>query len=233
MAKINVPSISVNKLGEYIVSKGNRQREILKDRKYPATENFKGMYHKEASDAVAQCLASGLEDLSSLARTRRVLEQKTPEKIGTQRRINSNIDALEAFDALLDTIDFFGGTPEHGAHNPPKLVRHGVHISVRPEIILRGTGKSGKKLLGAVKVHFSKTRPLNEESAGYVSAVVQEFCRDFMIDDEDVYAPYCFVIDLGSMSVYPGVKSTVQRLKDIDAECRNIPAIWNDIKPDE
>jgi hypothetical protein len=232
MAKNNPPSISVNKLGEYVVSRGSRQREILKDRKFP--QDYKGMYHKEAAEAVALCLASNLEDLSPLTRTRRALEQRTSEKVGTQRRINSNIDAIEAFDSLLDSIDFFGGAPELGPHSSPKMVRHGVQISVRPEIILRGRGgKTKKELIGAIKVHFSRTRPLNEESAGYVSAIVQEYCREQLATREEVYAPYCFVIDLGSMQVYPGVRSIVQRMKDVEAECRNIPALWASITEDE
>ena len=232
MAKNNPPSISVNKLGEYVVSRGNRQREILKDRKYP--QDYKGMYHKEAAEAVTQCLASNLEDLSPLARVRRFLEQRTSDKVGTQRRINSNIDAIEGFDSLLDSIDFFGGVPVLGPHSAPKMVRHGVQISVRPEIILRGVAPKGKKpAIGAVKIHFSRTRPLNKESAGYVSTVVQEYCREHLAKTENVYAPYCFVIDLGSLQIYPGVKSTIQRMKDVEAECRNIPALWDSITEDE
>lgn len=231
MARNNAPSISVNKLAEYIVSRGNRQREILRDRKFPT--DFKGMYYRESSDAIALCLASNLEDLSSLTRARRTLEQKTPEKVGTQRRLNSNIDAIEAFDSLLDSINFHDGVPELAPHQANKIVRHGVEISVRPEIILRGAGKSGNQLIGAIKIHFSKTRPLDIESAGYVSAVVQEYCRNHLAQDEEVYAPYCSVIDIGSLSVYPGVKSTVKRMKDVEAECRNIAALWVSILSNE
>lgn len=191
------------------------------------------MYYKEASEAIAGALASNLEDLSALTRARRILEQRTPERVGTQRRLNANIDALESFDLLLDSIDFCGGAPELGPHRPPKISRLGVEISVRPEIVLGGTGKGGKRLVGAVKVHYSKTRPLNEESAGYVSAIVQQYCMETMPDDGDAYAPYCFVIDLGSMRVYPGMKSTVQRMKDVEAECRNIAGLWPTIKADE
>jgi hypothetical protein len=231
VAKNTEPNISVNKLGEYIVSRGNRQREILKDRKFP--QDYKGMYYKEASEAIASCLATGLQDTSSLARATRILEQKTPEKVGTQRRINANIDAIEAFDELLDQIDFFGGTPELGPHSAPRMVRHSVEISVRPEIILRGKGKGDQPLFGAVKIHFSRTRPLTEESAGFVSAVVQEFCRERMATNEQVFAPYCFVIDVGSRSIYKGAKSTIQRLKDVEAECRNIAGLWPTITADE
>jgi len=63
--------------------------------------------------------------------------------------------------------------------------------------------------------------------------VVQEYCNTYLIKDEDVAGPYCSVIDIGSQTVYPGVKSITARLKDIEAECRNIAALWPTITPDE
>jgi hypothetical protein len=148
--------------------------------------------------------------------------------------LNANIDALETFESMLGLIDFSGGAPAPGAHAPERLKIQNVEISVRPNIILRGSGKSRKKLLGAIKVHFPRTFPLNEDSAGYVSAIVQEYCRTCLIgDDEEIYAPYCLVIDMGSKAVYPGAKSTVARLRDVAAECRNIAALWGSITSDE
>lgn len=142
MAKDNTPRISVNKLAEYVVSKGGRQRQILRDQKFP--QDFKGMYYKEASEAIAACLVSSLEDMSALERAQSVLEQTTSEKIGTQRRINSNIDALETFESMLGMIDLGTATPEMGEHAPEKLKIHNVEISVRPDIILRGKGNQAK-----------------------------------------------------------------------------------------
>ncbi len=128
---------------------------------------------------------------------------------------------------MLDDVDLMGATPTFGEHSPSKLVYHGVAISVRPQIILRGQGPKGKKYVGAIKFHFSTTRPHTEDAAGYVSAATQEFCRQFLVaDDEVVNAAYCQVIDVASGLVYPGVKATTQRLKDIEAECHNISGLW-------
>ncbi len=88
------PTLSVNKLAEYIVSKGARQRKILADRKYPDPDFNIGMYHREADQAVAQYVADGADDPTTIKKQIAVLEQLTPEKVGTARRINSNIDAL-------------------------------------------------------------------------------------------------------------------------------------------
>jgi hypothetical protein len=231
MAKDNGPRISVNKLAEYISSKGRRQREILRDQKFP---DFKGMYYREAEEAVSRCLASNLEDTAIISRTIRLLNQTPAEKAGTIRRINSNIDALESFEAMLDAIDLKGGTPELGEHRPEKLKIHGVDVSVRPEIVLRGKGKSGASLVGALKVHFSKTYPLDADGAGYVSAILQRYSEQYLAGDDDMPgASYCFVIDVGSRAVHASVKSIAARLKDIEGECRNIAALWPGITPDD
>lgn len=224
---IKKPSISVNKMAEYIVSRAARQRQILRTRKYPDPEFTIGMYHKEASEAVALYIANGALDAAPLDKALKSLQQQAPKKIGTARRIVSNIDTLERFLGMLDDIDLKGGEPSLGSTRAPNLVYHNVAISVRPEIILRGTGPKGQACVGALKFHFSKTRPFDDEAAGYVSAMLQEHCRAHLATDgEFVHPGYCQVIDVASEKVYPGVKATTKRLKDIAAECQNIAGLW-------
>lgn len=221
------PELSVNKLAEYVCARARRQRNLLHERKYPDPDFSPGMFHREATEAVSKYLADGCVDPSPITNKLASLGQMQPEKIGTARRINANIDALERFSDMLDDIDLQGGDASLGAHNPEKLTYHGVKISVRPEIILRADGPKGKKLVGAVKLHFTKSHCHDGESAGYVSAMVQEFLtRHVAQGDEIVSANLCPVIDVGSGQVFPGVKSITKRLKDIEAECQNIAALW-------
>lgn len=224
------PSISVNKLAEYIVSRGARQRKILSDRKYPDPDFKAGIYHREAAEAVAQYLSAGAIDPSPLNRQLRLLEQMPSDKVGTARRISANIDAIERFSEMLDEIDLDKTAPSLGSNQAEKLRFHNVEISVRPEVILRGDGPKGKKLVGGIKLHFSKTRPHTEESAGYVSAIVQEFCRLHVAADDEIVNPkFCFVVDVASGTVFPGVKSSAARMRDVAAECQNIAALWPSI----
>jgi len=223
---VNQPELSVNKLAEYIISKGARQRKLLRDRKYPDPDFQMGMYHREASEAVRKYIADGCIDAVPVENSIAVLKQQTPEKLGTIRRLSANVDAMERFLDMLDDISITG-TPELGAHTAEKITIHGVKISVRPEIVVRGVGPKGRKLVGAIKLHFTKSFPMTDESAGYVSAMVQEFCRVHLLGpDETLYSEYCQVIDIGCGKVFPGVKSTTARMKDVAAECQNIAALW-------
>jgi hypothetical protein len=223
---INDPRISVNKLAEYMVSKAARQRKLLRDRKYPDPDFQMGMYHKEASEAVAAYLVGDQLNTQNIDTQIQIIKQQNPGKIGTQRRLNSNIEAMERFLDMLDDFDFGDHVPSLGAHAPQKLTFHNVAVSVRPEIILRGN-KKGKKIIGAVKLHFAKAFEMDEEAAGYVSAAVNEFCvRHVADDDETVSSELCQVFDIGSGTIFPGVKSTKRRLQDIEDTCQNIAAIW-------
>jgi hypothetical protein len=224
------PQISANELAKFIDAKSARQRQILRNAKFPG--EFMGMYYREASHAIAQCIASNLENVGVLETAVSVLEQQTPEKIGTQRRVDSNIDAIETFAAMLDDIDLKESAPSLGANTAPHLTINGVHISVRPEIILRGIGKSKAKLIGGCKFHFSRTNGLLGGGAAYVSTLLQEFARVHLGDEGDPYGPFCCVFDIGRKQMCPGVKSTINRMKDVEAACKNITALWPSITKD-
>jgi hypothetical protein len=188
------------------------------------------MFHREAAEAVTKYLADGCVDATPINVRLAALGQLKPDKIGTARRINANIDALERFADMLDDIDLQGADAALGAHNPPKLTFHGVKVSVRPEIILRATGPKGQAMVGAVKLHFTKTHCHDGESAGYVSAAVQEYLKAHVVDGKEIVASHlCPVIDIGSGTVFPGVKAITNRLKDIEAACQNIQALWPSI----
>jgi hypothetical protein len=73
------PRISLNKLAEYTRVRANRQRQILRDQKYPT--EFKGPYYREAAEAIAKCIVSGLEDIAVVEKAIKLLEQQRPDKM--------------------------------------------------------------------------------------------------------------------------------------------------------
>jgi hypothetical protein len=224
------PKYLFKPLALYINSKSARQREILRQRKYPEEEFSLSTYHIELREVISQYLSHGADNTLIIHKRIQSLTQLAPSKIGTQRRTNANIDVLEWFLEMLDQIDFKGGAPLFGKHNPPKLTIHNLPVNVHPDIVLRGDGPKGKKYIGALKLQLSKANAFDSDMAGYVSTILQEYCKIHLAsDDEIIHAPYYRVIDVGSMKVFDGVKSVAQRLKDVDAACHNIVALWPSI----
>lgn len=166
-----------------------------------------------------------MADVAGIERQIAILNQQAPETVGTQRRIASNVDALEAFLEVLDEINLQGATPNLGANTAPKARIRNVDISVRPEIILKSENRNGP-IPGALKIHFPKTNPLNIQSAGYVSAVLQEWLRAHMADEGEGFGSLCAVVDVGSQSFYEEVRSTRRRFHDIEDTCETIAVLW-------
>jgi hypothetical protein len=218
----------VNKLGEYITSRAARQRSILYGQKFPA--DYVTPFYDDATEAIAQFISGGMVKPAILENRINNLGQVPVNTVWQQRRTLGNIEAIETFMGIMDALDLAGITCRLGSHSPPRMPIRNVDVSVRPEVILSRSAAKGSRRVGALKLHFPKTNPLSEESAGYVSAVAARFC-DIHLSDEGTADPsLCFVLDLASARIYPGVKSTVQRLKDVDAACDQIFNLWDTIK---
>lgn len=217
------PRISLNKLSEFMTASIPRQRRIVRDQRFPP--EFQRVYYREAQEAVALCVASDLDDIAAVERQIEILNQQAPETVGTQRRIASNVDALETFLDMLDNINLYGAVPSLGANDAPKLMVRNVAISVRPEIILRSENRNGP-IVGAMKIHFPKTNSLNEQAAGYVSAVLQEWAQVNLIDDGEISGPMCSILDVGSQTYFDGVRATRKRMRDLEEACETIAALW-------
>lgn len=114
MPKVNAtPRISVNKLGEYLVSKAGRQQRILYDAKFPS--DLITPYYRDAEEAISQFITSGLQDIGILERKMATLDQSKAETVYQTRRVAGNIEAMEQFTTLLDDMNLFGAVPQLGA----------------------------------------------------------------------------------------------------------------------
>ena len=218
----------MNKLGEYIISKAARQKAILYNQKYPS--DYMTPFYDDATEAISLFIAGEMENPAILENRIKALGQTPINTTWQQRRTLGNIEAIETFMGMIDDLDLSGLTCRLGSQNPPKMPIRNVDVSVRPEVILSRPAKGRGQLIGALKLHFPKTNPLTEESAGYVSAVAARFCDTYYMDEGQADSRLCCVLDLASAEFYSGVKSTKARLKDVDAACEQIFNLWDTIK---
>jgi hypothetical protein len=216
--------LSVNKLGEYMTARAGRQNKILYDAKHP--QDYITPFYRDASEAIAKAIADGLEDISSLERAIRILDDKNPTTVSEVRRCAGNIDAIETFIDIMGDVNLKGVEPRLGSHQASHLVIHGVEISVRPEVTLHLKKRNGAALVGGIKLHFPKTFPLNGDAADYISACVQLFARDHLAQHGVPSPAHCYVIDMASATVFPGAKAIKSRIRDVEETCKQIASIW-------
>jgi hypothetical protein len=220
------PRISVNKLGEYLTASPRRRRSIIADQKRPKT--FQTARYTEAQDAIAEFLQAGASDYTGLQKALELLRNKTPVSDWDSDRIDLCVEAIERL-MDFDSFDFLEGLcASLGSVNAPKLVVSGVSISVRPEVILRGTDKKGRSIIGAVKLYIGKSIPLKDDSAAYVATTLHQYVERFLENQGTVAYKNCHVLDVFAGTAFHAPKAYQARRGDINAACEEIARSWAD-----
>lgn len=215
------PRISVAKLGEYMGAPPRRRRSIVVDQKRP--KDYIVIWYKEARQAVVDCLlADG--DLDRLRQAQILLEDElalVPKDSHAARRIRVSLDAIDAFSGSMVEHALTSLDVEPPPRVDQKMLLGGVHISVRPDLLVR-TDKG----VGAVFLYFNKTHRLGEEVGVSVAALIYKFVCDHLSDAGTADRAACQVIDVMHGEIYVAPKSFKKRLMDIEAACLEIAAVW-------
>lgn len=212
------PRISVNKLGDYMVAMPARRRSILAQQKTPPT--FMVTYYEDAQQVIREFYEHGGTDERIITRGIERLEARLPESEFEEQRTQGSAEALSSFLDSMDSLDLDGYDVTLGATDPPKLVLHGVAISVRPDLVLVRDGQPA----GAVKFSFSKGTMVRE-AAEYVACTVHRYVQDVMgADGPDPRDT--FVLDVFARRALRAPRSYVRRRKDVEAACEEIFARW-------
>ena len=216
------PKISLNKLGEYLTASPSRRRRIVQDQQDP--KPFITARYSDARDAIVDFLASGMSEEEKLLS---VAEQLRSDTTGTdfvrQDRLAS-ADAIENFLEAADQIEIEDLTvvPADSASTASMEVG-GVRVSVRPDAYLKNAITDD--IVGAIKLHFPKTTPLNDVSAKYVATTLKVFLSEEQ-GAEFVDPKKCYVVDVSTQAATCAPKSFKKNMKDISAACEEIRARW-------
>lgn len=219
------PRISVNKLGEYMVASPRRRRRIIQDQKEP--HEFVVARYRDAEEVIGEFLRSGADDDAAVQEAIQRLQFKPKKSDWDTTTAKLCAGALEAFLEVLDDLNLAGDAVVRDfSRHPLRLA--GVAISVRPEIILRQKEPGAATKMGAIKLCFSKTKRLQEESASYIGAVLQEYMRS-VYPDRQVVRERCQVVDVFGRRVFEAPRAHKTRLEDVSAACEEIARAWPDL----
>ena len=218
------PRISVNKLGEYMTATPARRRQIVRDQKH--TPAVKAVRYQYAREAISGLIASGMADE---ARARGIAHELRRDAGGSefeaQDRAHS-ADAIDAFVEICAGLDLEALVPASAdARNPDALELAGVRVVARPDALLLDP-RSGAAV-GCVKLHFSKSQPLNEKGANYVATALQAHLERKLSAPGVVRASRCYVVDIATRRIYTAPKASKRRLDGLTAACEEIKDRWD------
>lgn len=136
---------------------------------------------------------------------------------------------MAKFLEVLDDLELDELAVERGETNPEKLLVAGVRVSVRPEILLRASGRGGITRLGALKIYIGKTHRLGERGGEYAATVLRRYLEEHHSDEGEVDHRLCLVLDVFDRKLHHAPRAYVRRMRDIEAACRELLLHWEDV----
>ncbi|HEX3800731.1 MAG TPA: hypothetical protein VH413_18705 [Verrucomicrobiae bacterium] len=226
MPERQVPRISINKLGEYLVATPSRRRAIIKEQKYPAA--YRVSWYSQADHAISDWFLSPTHDKAILTNHINQIGQLVALKEQERQRNQNCVEAIIAFGKIADGLDLADVEVIECRHGASKLLIAGVEISVRPEFILRRS-KDGQSEIGIEKIYFSKNNRLTEDSGAYVAALVRRYAEEYLMSQGQVNYRNCSVLDVFGERIFCSPRLMSRKLQDVESACQEIAARWDTI----
>jgi len=226
MAK-DEPSISANKLGEYMTALAPRRRRILIQQKYPP--EYITTRYREAQELIQQFSANPSLGTAWLKAKAAEIKTRPATKEHARRNLALNADALILFADFIDSLNdkkYGALTFKIGSHRTTHLLIAGTRVSVRPELIAEwDLPKGAGKVVGGVKLHFPKTSPLSNDAGAYVGTLLTDYATEHLTGTADYRA--CAVVDVPQKKLHWAPKLTKRRTEALQDACAEIAGVWS------
>lgn len=217
------PSVSVNKLGQYLTATPALRKRIIHDQKNPPDPQY--LRYPEAAQAIVEFLCGGRDEVILRYHQRRLLNAE-PESDFDAHRMALCAEALQRFLESSNELALTNAVASPAAAELPPLELAGVTVKVRPEIILRSVDRHGQMRSGVLKLYFAKHKPLNEKAGEYIATVLQRFAEQHLTQRGPVDHRLVRVFDVFAGKVFVAPKAQQRRMGDLHLACEEISALW-------
>lgn len=233
------PRISATKLAEYIVADPSRKETILKNAKR-AQKSIILQYGKVRHGLSDSLLSTGLS--ADLLRTRAAEAEAEAATLVREDQAWERSDILRSAAALVHLASIapqFDLINAKQIHRPQggwgRLSIEEVRVSVQPELVF-STEHRGIKKVGAIILNTAKTESLTlDRKSGrfsigdYLAVLVYRMLEERLKGTGTPLHSKCYAIDIFRQKVYTAPTSHKTLLKNVEAACRAIAALWETI----
>lgn len=217
--------ISLNKLGEYLVTTSPaRRRRIIVDQKTPPA--VKVARYRQADEPLGHFFQNGGDASVIHAAVSRLRTDRSGSDWAIDDRANT-ADALEEFLRIRDRLPMQDVTYVRPPSPSPVAEIEGVRVSIAPQFLLRFQHR-GITCVGALKFHFPRatTSSLEQRGGEYVATMLHQWLSTNGPVGCKALASHCFSVDVFRRSVVAAPIATTRRMEDIVAACGEISAHW-------
>ncbi|MFH2001901.1 MAG: hypothetical protein ABIK28_19635 [Planctomycetota bacterium] len=211
-----MPRISLKGLANFMTSGAARQRKILRDYKYPDPEGAaQAGYYRDARNCILEYHREGREEAWLYERHRHLRGQSIVAPPQVKPRLENNARAVRQY-----ARNFSGRNFTILENVPLALAFSGVTVSVYPD--LHVNERNREKI---IKLDFSK-QPTNDQAIRIMSQAMFEAQVQAGMGLTSASVLY---LDVPRSQEYRGARAGSRMLREIEAACENITAIWDGI----
>lgn len=216
---------------EYMGALPSRRRDIVDDQKNPLANKPKITWCANARRVIIAYLADGCADesildneIERLQENIERLDEKDPKKLESKtKKIQVEIDAINSFKGLHKQINISGVRFSKVSKKPKYLDFSGVHVSVRPEIIV--TTKA-YEYIGCLKLYFTKNRRLNEDEADFLCSILNHYADTYLSPKHSANPKACIAIDVFGHRIFTASSNAPLHTGRIRKSCSEIREMW-------
>ena len=219
------PHVAAHKLGLYTAADARKRRAIVKDLMRP--REFAQQRYYDAREAMIDHLLDGESDGYDIFMLIEYLASGFVSSNWASQNAALCIESLGAFLKRRDHAMFSGFRRDRGSDEAPPVWLAGVGVDVQPELILHGENRSGKPIVGAIKLHLSKTQPLEQETGENIASLVAAHLEQHIARPGEVVSlRHCYVWDIFTQQIVTGPRDARTRVAMMEACCEEIAYRW-------
>jgi hypothetical protein len=230
-----LPRLSAAQLADYLAAPTVlAQIGILRAAKYPTEARPLIIQYQHARRAIASCLAAPADTNRLVAAAVVALEQRRDDPASrplVRDDARRSIDAILNFQRSVNQLDLEDVTFEPALQRPQSLMIRDVEISVSCDAVAIVASRNGPRV-GEVFVRCAigndgdaaENRRL--EASGHLATVAHIHATAHLAERGTPHSPSSMVIDVPRQRVIRGPASTTARVRNIEAACGMISAVW-------
>ncbi len=239
--------MSAAALAEYLIQQPDQQEETLRNSRFSSP--YITTAHQGAMRAIKEYNSDHLRRQSILDSAKEELNVKSTDLSITPKQREECLRCIETINLFETGENAFGlrALPLETAPRFPPLIIHNVTLSIQPDLLVRSATSKGVQKVGAVffrpqktpdpvscKTEETKTKRVDHrrELARYVLTMSQMLLET----KKDLFGTFnrehSFVADIRLGERVPfSTTDHAARVRRIEAACRQISSLWDDITP--
>jgi hypothetical protein len=216
------PRFSVTKLAEYMVTNPARRTTLIREQIRPLAVRV--VNYNDARRVLARFCSDPTRTPRQLQDSAGLLRDRAADPAMDDFRrdcLKGSARAIEAFASVAYDVRVRGVIAMEGPRQGADVPISGVRVVIAPDICFLEKGSEAR--IGAAKLHYARTEPLNNVALQYVASLIYYYLKTL---GESPRARTCLAIDVFTGQIEAAPKTLATHIRYVKSACQEIADRW-------